>query len=291
MAVLYLLLFVSVFIDSLKNTYYNYFGKNQLDTPKDSFLFNMVCCIGSAILLAFLGMQFKISSYSMVSAIIFAAVTVGAQYFSLQAMKLGSMSFSVLFTYISMLIPTIFGVICYGTPVSVFQYIGLLLMIVCFVLSVDLKKDSQMSVKWFLAALASFLAWGLVGVCQQVHQNSPHADELNGFLMWSFIFSTVMFALLYFIATRKKNSPKSNFKIKSRDSIGALITGAVIGAVNIINLYLSGKMDPVIFFPIVNGGVIVLSGLAAILFFKEKLSVKQTIGLILGIAATCFLSL
>jgi len=291
MAVLYLLLFVSVFIDSLKNTYYNYFGKNQLDTPKDSFLFNMVCCVGSVLLFVIIGAPFKISAYSMVSAVIFAAVTVGAQYFSLQAMKLGSMSFSVLFTYISMLIPTIFGVVCYGTPVSAFQYVGLVLMIACFVLSVDLKKDSQMSLKWLLAALASFLAWGLVGVCQQVHQTSPHAGELQGFLMWSFIFSTVMFATLYGITIVKDRESNCNFNIKSRDSIGATFTGVVIGAVNIINLYLSGTMNPVIFFPIVNGGVIVLSGLAAILFFKEKLSVKQTIGLILGIAATCFLSL
>ncbi len=291
MTILYLLLFVSVFIDSLKNTYYNYFGKNQLDTPKDSFLFNMVCCIGSVLLFVVIGAPFKISNYSMISAVIFAAVTVGAQYFSLQAMKLGSMSFSVLFTYISMLIPTIFGVLCYGTPVSNFQYVGLVLMIACFVLSVDLKKDSQMSLKWLLAALASFLAWGLVGVCQQVHQNSSHAGELQGFLMWAFIFSTVMFAVLYFITAAKDKSLKSNFNIKSRDSIGATLTGVVIGAVNIINLYLSGKLAAVIFFPIVNGGVIVLSGLAAILFFKEKLSAKQSVGLILGIAATCLLGL
>ena len=290
MAVLYLLLFVSVFIDSLKNTYYNYFGKNQLDTPRDSFLFNMVCCLGSIIFFVIIGAPFKISSYSMILSIVFAAVTVGAQYFSLLAMKLGSMSFSVLFTYVSMLIPTIFGVICYKNPVSLFQYAGLGLMIVTFVLSVDLKNDSQMSVKWLFAALASFLAWGLVGVCQQIHQNSPHAGELQGFLMWSFIFSAVMFALL-FLAAGKDKTEKCNFNIKSRDSIGATLTGVVIGAVNIINLYLSGKMNPVIFFPIVNGGVIVLSGIAALLFFKEKLTVKQAIGLVAGIAATCLLGM
>ena len=139
MAILYFLLFVSVFIDSLKNIYYNYFGKNQLDTPRDSFLFNMVCCLGSIIFFAVIGAPFKISSYSMTMAVVFAAVTVGAQYFSLLAMKLGSMSFSVLFTYISMLIPTVFGVVYYKNPVSVFQYAGLGLMIVTFVLSVDLK--------------------------------------------------------------------------------------------------------------------------------------------------------
>lgn len=49
---------------------------------------------------------------------------------------------------------------------SAFQYIGLVLMVITFVLSVELKKDSQMSFKWLLATLASFLAWGLVGVCQ-----------------------------------------------------------------------------------------------------------------------------
>lgn len=96
--------------------------------------------------------------------------------------------------------------------------------------------------------------------------------------------------VLYGITALKDRNGKSNFNVKSRDSIGATITGVVIGAVNIINLYISGAINSVIFFPVVNGGVIVLSGLAAIIFFREKLSVKQTIGLILGIAAICFFS-
>ena len=41
-------------------------------------------------------------------------------------------------------------------------------------------------------------------------------------------------------------------------------------------------MNPVIFFPIVNGGGILLSGIAAIAVFREKLSAKQWIGLATG---------
>ena len=52
-----------------------------------------------------------------------------------------------------------------------------------------------------------------------------------------------------------------------------------------MNLYLSGAMNPIVFFPIVNGGVILLSGIAAICVFREKLSKQQWIGLAVGFAS------
>ena len=60
---------------------------------------------------------------------------------------------------------------------------------------------------------------------------------------------------------------------------------------NKFNLYLSGVMDSAVFFPIVNGGVIVLSGLASVLVFKEKISGKKLAGLIIGIIATCLIGI
>jgi len=289
--ILYILLFVSVLIDTLKNAYYNYFGKNQLQESQDSFLFNAVCCIGSVVFFLLTGAPMKVSAYSLLLSVIFAAVTVGAQYFSLLAMSLGSMSYSVLFTYLSMLIPTFFGVICYRQPVSVTQVLGLVLMIITFFLSVDLKKDSKLSLRWLIAALACFVTWGLVGVCQLVHQNSAYAEELNGFLLWTFIFSTVMFSGLYLASKRKQKNRQSTFSPIGKDGVLAILTGVVIGAVNHINLYLSGKMPGVIFFPIVNGGVIILSGLVAMLVFRERLDKKQQIGLVVGIVATCLLGI
>ena len=61
----------------------------------------------------------------------------------------------------------------------------------------------------------------------------------------------------------------------------AILFNAVCGAgaVNLINLYLSGKLPSIILFPILNGGVIVLSGAAALIIFKEKLSCKQYLGI------------
>ena len=207
----YLLLFTSVFLDTFKNIYYNYFGKNMMKGTRDTLLFNTVSCVGAVIYFICRGADFSISSYSMIMAAVFGFVTVGAQYFGLLSMGLGPMSYSVLFTYLSMLIPTIFGVVYYGSMTTGAQIVGIILMLVTFVLSCELKGDTKVSIKWILAVFASFLGWGLVGVCQQLHQNSQYADELIGFLLWTFIFSTAFFGILFGFSKKEKDESFSSF--------------------------------------------------------------------------------
>ena len=68
-----------------------------------------------------------------------------------------------------------------------------------------------------------------------------------------------------------------------------LVSGVCVAINNKFNLYLSGVMDSAVFFPIVNGGGLVLTTLVAVLLFKEKLSKKQWIGIVLGILSVVFL--
>lgn len=296
MAILYFLLFLSVFIDTFKNIYYNFFGKNLLKTNGDTVLFNVICCIGSAVFFAVsifvMGDSIKVSAFSFLLSIVFAAVTVAAQYFGLLSMSLGPMSFSVLFTYLSAMIPTVFGCIYRQQMPAAHQWIGLILMVITFILSVDLSENSGMTVKWILTVAGSFLGMGLIGVFQTVHQVSEYAHEISGFLFWAFVFAFIMFSLLYIpygVKSRKNNVKRE--KYSGKDWALMLVTGIVIGAINLINLYLSGAMPSVIFFPIVNGGVIVLSGLASMFIFKEKLPPKKIAGLVIGIIATCLIGI
>ena len=205
------------------------------------------------------------------------------------ALATGPMSYSVLFTYLGMVIPTIFGVVVYSQPMSTMQIIGFVLMLVTIFLSVDLKKDSGMSLKWFAYAMGSFVMWGLVGVFQLIHQQSEYAHEINGFLMYSFIIMTAMF----FVALLFMKKPEGhNFKYMNPKVTGLIvISGLILGLVNKINLFLSGAMPSIIFFPIVNGGVIILAELAAICVFRERPGKKQIVGIVSGIIATILLGI
>lgn len=286
---LYFLLFVSVLTDTLRNMYNNHFSKEILKTDKDGVLFNAICGIGAILFFICSGAEWQISGFSMIIALIFAAVTAAAQYTSLLAMSAGPMSYSVLFTYLGMIISTAFGIICYEQPMSAFQIIGFFMMLLTVFLGVDLKKDSQMTVKWLMYAVGSFVMWGLVGVLQLVHQMSDHAGEINGFLLYSFIFMTVIFGIIFLLMPKKKNHNFGYVKTKALPLI--IISGVIIGAVNKINLYLSGKIPSIIFFPIVNGGVIILAGLAAIFIFREKPDKKQLAGILCGIISVCLLGI
>lgn len=282
---MYLLLFLSVFADTFKNIYYNHFGKSVLKSNSDAILFNAVCGVGAIMFFLCTGCDFGISMFSMFCALAFAAVTASAQYFSLMSMTVGSMSLGVLFTYLGMLIPTLFGIIVYKQPITVLQIIGLVLMIATLFLGTGIKKGERINIKWLVYAFSSMVMWGMVGVIQQIHQNSEYSGEMNTFLLWSFVFMTVIFVLIYYIMPHSKR----NYRLKSKATILSLISGSIIGAVNLINLYLSGNMPSIIVFPILNGGVIVLSGIAALIIYKEKLTVQQYLSIGIGIIATCIL--
>ena len=48
---------------------------------------------------------------------------------------------------------------------------------------------------------------------------------------------------------------------------------------NKLNLYLTGVIDGVIFFPFLNGGAIGFTALFSFVIFKEKLNLRQWIGI------------
>lgn len=286
----YLLLFASVFMDTIKNMCYNQFARRSLKNNKDALAFNVIGGICAVVFFALIGAPIKVSAFSFWLALFFAGVTFGAQYLSLMAISLGSMSFSVLITYLSMLVTIMFGVICYGHPMGFLQIMGIVLMMVTFYLSLDRRGHGSVNIKWLFAAMGSLVFWGLVGICQMVHQNSVYAAELDGFLLWTFIFLTAMFSLMWLITPVSSDKP-SGYKFGSKITLFVILAGLFVGATNKVNLYLSGVMSSVILFPVLNGGVIILSALASIFVFHEKLTVRQKLGLIIGVIAVLCLGM
>lgn len=277
-------------MDTIKNMCYNQFARTSLKNNKDALAFNVIGSLCAVMFFFLLGTPLKVSSFSFWMGLFFSGVTFGAQHLSLIAISLGSMSFSVLITYLSMLISILFGVICYGHSIGFLQIVGLILMITTFYLSLDTRGHGSINLKWFFAAIGSLIFWGLVGICQMIHQNSAHADELNGFLLWTFIFLTIMFGIMWLLIPDSKERP-SGYKIKSKATLFVIIAGLFVGTTNKINLYLSGVMSSVILFPINNGGVIILSALASIFVFREKLTQKQKLGLVIGVIAVLCLGM
>lgn len=288
----YLLLLLSVAAETIKNAYTNHFSKSIAKNNADTYLFNAMLSVGGVLFFMCTGNVYQISAFSLVMAVVFAVVTIFAQVFLSLAMGCGPMSFSILFTYLgTMIIPSVYGMLFLKQHPGVTQWIGFGLMLLSVAMSVDLKQKGPngMSAKWLLLTVGGFIMWGLVGVCQQIHQSSGYAGEINAFLFYTFIMMTALLLLFFYVC--KKRGAEQNYMVKSKATVFVLLSGIANGAINLINLFLAGVMKGIIFFPIVSGGVIILSGIAAIIVFKEWLQKKQVIGVVAGVLAVILLGI
>lgn len=241
------------------------------------------------------------SAFTVILGILFGLITALQHLAHLKALELGSFSYTSVIISLSALIPTLSGAVIWDEKIYPIQIVGIILMTGCFILSVDLRADDkQFSFKWLFFCMMAFTGTGLIGLMQKWHQSSVHKEELNTFLIIaftvSFLYSAVNYAIL--ICKHAKAGTDSGRPQAAAGKKALLVyapylvmifNGICIALNNNLNLYLSGAMDSAIFFPIINGGALILTTLAGLIIFKEKLSPKQWFGILLGIIAVILL--
>ena len=109
------------------------------------------------------------------------------------------------------------------------------------------------------------------------------------------VFPDIVFSLhvvhcsvnLFVKIKNKRNDQKQNVWFY----VFAVLCGLLSYFYNRSNMFLAGELDAVIFFPAFNGGVVLLSTILSLCFFKEKLAVKQILGIVFGVVAICIIGI
>lgn len=261
------------------------------------FVFNAVGCLTAAVILLCWGGIGTSSVFTVVLGVVFGAVTALQGITNIAALQVGPMSYTSVIISFSTLLSALSGVLFFDERLGWAQLVGIVLMLASFVLAAKSDGDEKKAnLKWLFLCIIAFAATGGIGIMQKVHQSSEYRDELNEFLIIAFISSAVFCSIFAALLKRRegRSAIANNSGNKNKKRFWLLLSimiasGVCVAVNNKFNLYLSGVMDSAIFFPIVNGGGLVLTTLTAVLLFKEKLSKKQWIGVILGIVAVVFL--
>lgn len=262
------------------------------------YFYNMIVSLTAVIVLYMISDMTTVSFFTVALALAFGLVTLLQQIFNLKALECGPLSYTTVIVSLSTLIPALSGVVFWDETLSTGKVAGILAMVVCFILSVDLKTKASISKKWIISCGVAFFGNGLIGVMQKWHQSSPYRDELAVFLMIAFLCS-FLFSAFVWILSRVKKKSGSDVSIEQdpeKKNIYALfpialmaINGVCLALNHKLNLFLSGVLDSAVFFPIVNGGGLVAVLLASILLFKERPTIQQWIGILFGIVSVLLL--
>lgn len=274
------------------------FSNQGCETMLSRHIFNAgVSLVSAIVLLAWSGANISASVFTLILGVIFGLVVAIQHVANLQAIETGPLSYTSVIISLSTLIPTLSGAIIWKESITPIQIVGIALLIGCLVLSVN--KDTggkKASARWLILCGIAFVFNGFIGVMQKWHQSSSHSNELNAFLVIAFATSLIyslISAFILIVSKRSKKETPTNSTERYTFTPSLIFMILVCGAGSAINhklnLYLSGVLPSAVFFPIVNGGGLILVTVCAVIFFKERLTAKQWGGLVLGIVSVILL--
>ena len=188
---------------------------------------------------------------------------------------------------LSLFIPILADYFIFKEEFSQLKFIGLAVAFPAMILILSRNKSEDASQKkWIYPALV-LLGFGIIDVFFKqiaLQKSFPYTTSL--FVVFCIAFVVALLFTVYSVIIQKKKLQFIN-----------LIFGSILGILNFGNIlfYLKAHKafseNPTTVFASMNMGVIVLGSLAGILLFKEKVTLKNYIGIILALGAIVLITL
>ena len=285
----YLLLALSVCFAVGKSSVYNAFAKARTPGIVGVLSFNAVS-YGTAAVIALAVMLTggcRISVPTVLSALLYAVTVFSLQTVSILAMKRGDMALTSVSVMYGMIIPALAGPLFWNEPFGVLQGVGILLVVGSLGL-LGGAGGVRIVRAWIPMAVAAFLLSGMAGISEKIHQSTEGRDERG-----QFVFLACAMMLLLSLSARallRKRSKETAASVKPLLLLGG-VSGAIVGFYSIVNLTLAGALDTMIYYPVANGGALLLTVAVSRLVFGEPLGRGRAVGFLLGLAGILCLSL
>ena len=281
----YLLLLISIAFGTGKNII-SKLGGDYFSNTRDCMKLNAVTSVLACFVfgIAAKGAIFgRTEPVFFVMAFLYGLCTLCSQVFYIAAVQDGAVSVCALIYSCGFIMPTIFAGVFFKEHVTGFKFLGIALLIVCTAVA-GYKKEKTQSYHWVLPACLAMTGSGVVGILQKLVRNVYPQWNMNEYLLYSF-----GFMLLLSLAGGFLNKGQSAKFCRKYALCTVLLSVCVVG-VNQLNLYLSGVIPGVIFFPCVNGGCLVMSAVMSGLIFRERFERKKILAIAGSVLAILLVS-
>ena len=284
----------SALIGILRGKYAKSYPMSGVYLWRFNFYQNIFCFLSILLIYLFSGTEFSFSVFSVLLGAALAVANILSLEGLLQAQACGSFAYTSVIVALSAIIPSMSGPVLFGEKVTVSQFAGIGLMIICIILSPgnDEGERRAVNLKWLLFCTVAFVFSGAVGVVQKIHQNNAaHKAEMPALLLTCFFVSFALSGIRLITERRRmKKSGESLNKLTLAVLLFPAVSGLCFAFPHTINLFLSGRLASVVFFPTINLCPMLLTMLYAVFGFKERLTAKQWAGIAVGILSTVFVS-
>ena len=195
----------------------------------------------------------------------------------------GGLSVASVAGKMSLVIPVLFGIIVYKESFSVFKLIGFILALLAVFLTSKKSNGVAFNKSILLLTFILFLGAGIIDtLVKYIEKNYVATDELIYYIATTFLIagSIGITILIYQLIFKKKSILFKN-----------IVGGIVLGIPNYFSLYFLIKalqhptLESSTVFTINNVMIVMLTTILGVVLFKEYLSVRNKVGILLSIVA------
>lgn len=283
-------LVATIFLNAILFIFFKIFSRYGVNNLQAIVINYWTCAITGSILLG----SFPVSIASVHQPWLPWAVLMGSMFFMVfnllaySTLKDGITTTTVA-NKLSMVIPVVFSVFLYDEQLGAIKILGILLAFPAVYLTTRVKEDGEKGQELLWPALI-FIGSGLLDTMVKYieHTYISSAEQLVDFTIHVFTTAGVAGAIVVSVQVLR-GKIKLHFK--------NVVAGVILGVPNYFSIYYfirflrSGFLHSSAGIPVTNVGIVLVSALAAILFFKEKAPGLRVVGLVLSIIAILLIAL
>lgn len=282
----YILLLVSVILGAGNLAANRLYQKKMGVSLRAGMIYMVLYGIFSSLVFwAVKGFRLQVSAYSLAMAGLMALLSTGYTLIGFLLMKEEKMTLYTLFLMTGgMTVPYLWGLFGLDESFSYARTAGLIMIAAAICLSNSGKGVQKEGGKTGLLCGAVFLLNGLVSVISKEHQISAAAVPSTDFVLLSNL-ARIVFCLPLLGTAGKKGAgyPALSFR-----AMRLVLLATLLGSVSYWLQLIGAKSLPAtVLYPIVTGGTIVFGALFGQYFFKEKLTRRMRMALLLCCIGTC----
>ena len=301
----YLMLLCAAVLLAVFFVFNKFWQKRMGNTLVAGLAFNVILGALAAVMFFFIGGA--VPQFTLFSALLAALMSVFVIAYTLLGFKImdgGSMAMYSLFLMSGgMIVPYVFGLIYLDEDFSVLRTVGVAIITFAIVLSNLKGKGERANVFQLILCVSVFLLNGCVSVISKIHQVTKVYETVGTeqFVALAGVFKVIVaggiMAALLCAKSKKTETAKCEIKksLSSRKAVVISIAVIVFAAISdgvsyFLQLLSASKLPATVQYPIMTGGSMLLTSLAGVVVFRDRLSPKMIVSLALAFVGTlCFL--
>ncbi|MBC8544526.1 EamA family transporter [Bianquea renquensis] len=213
------------------------------------------------------------------------------------AMELGKMAMVSMYSLIgSALIPFFYGACFLGEDLSIVKVVAIVLMCLSFVPSVYGSKNNgtalskKARIRFIALCIICFVGNGFCALVLKLNQIAVGASGANDFMILMALMTLPICLVALLLMKRQK--PWIPAQARTGRSVGCALGLCVFnGTASVLSMFAAKTLPSSIQFPIISGGQLILISLWGWIFFKEKITKQEALGILLALAAMIFFML